>query len=191
MRDESQTSTQSEDGFRLSAPTSLPEATPAKKTVTPDSLLTRLARRSALSSSGLLMRFARELFYARIHPSLAQMPIGLGTGSDPSWNELVTLCCPLNSDPVALALTTNGSGCSCSPKFRTPTARDWKGMSAKSWRERTDGKDTEPTLADQLGGVPHPEFVEEIMGYEIGHTDLDRLGMPLIQESQSGSDAGS
>ena len=55
--------------------------------------------------------------------------------------------------------------------YRTPTARDWKGMSARKWRERTKGDKT-PTLADQLGGLPHPEFVEYLMGFPAGWTDL-------------------
>lgn len=42
-------------------------------------------------------------------------------------------------------------------------------MSAKSWRVRTRGDKT-PTLPDQIGGTPHPEFVEELMGFPIGWT---------------------
>ncbi len=59
--------------------------------------------------------------------------------------------------------------------WRTPTARDWKGMSAASWRSRTVGDKT-PTLPDQIGGVPHPEFVEELMGFPIGWTALEDSG---------------
>ena len=55
--------------------------------------------------------------------------------------------------------------------FRTPTARDWKGQSAASWRNREKGDPT-PTLPDQLGGVPRPEFVEALMGYPVGWTAL-------------------
>jgi len=49
-------------------------------------------------------------------------------------------------------------------QFRSPNARDWKGMSARSWRERSKGDKT-PTLPDQVGGTPHPEFVERLMGF--------------------------
>jgi hypothetical protein len=149
------------------------EAIPAKKTAMPDEPMTLEARRLAVSSSALLMSCAHELFSGKTRLSSDQMPLGLGIDFEPRWRALVTLCCPLNAGPVALALTTEENGCSCSPHFRTPTSRDWKGMSAKSWRERTDGKDTEPTLADQIGGTPHPEFVEELMGFDIGWTDLE------------------
>jgi hypothetical protein len=57
------------------------------------------------------------------------------------------------------------------PFYRTPTARDYKGMSAKSWRNRKDG-DRTPTLPDQIGGTPHPDFVESLMGFQTGHTEL-------------------
>ena len=140
----------------------------------PDKGMTLSARRSALSSSALLMSCARALFSEKTLLSSDQMPLGLGGDFDPSWSGLVTLCCPSNAGPVALALTTKENGCFCSPKFRTPTARDWKGMSARSWRERTDGKDPIPTLPDQIGGVPHPEFVEALLGYPTGWTDLER-----------------
>lgn len=60
----------------------------------------------------------------------------------------------------------------CAPlSLRTPTSRDWKGMSAKSWRERSVG-DTTPTLPDQLGGIPNPEFVEWMMGLPRGASAL-------------------
>jgi hypothetical protein len=55
--------------------------------------------------------------------------------------------------------------------WRTPTARDYKGMSAKSWRERSDGDNT-PTLCDQIGGVPNPEWIEWMMGLPPGWTEL-------------------
>jgi hypothetical protein len=99
---------------------------------------------------------------------------GLGGDFEANWNALATLCCPSESEPVALGLISERTACSCSPNFRAPTARDWKGMSAKSWRERTDG-DTTPTLPDQIGGVPNPEFVEELLGFPIGWTDLRPL----------------
>src|SRR6266403_2925135 len=104
MCDDSRMSEISESDFCLSAPTSSLAATPAKKTVTPDKPQTQSARLSAVSSSQLLMSFARDLFFARIRPSLDQTPLGLGGDFDPSWNDLVTLCCPSNSGPVALAL---------------------------------------------------------------------------------------
>jgi hypothetical protein len=51
--------------------------------------------------------------------------------------------------------------------WRTPTSRDWKGMSAKSWRERLKG-DLTPTLPDQLGGTPNPDWIDWLMGFPVG-----------------------
>ena len=62
--------------------------------------------------------------------------------------------------------------------FYTPTARDWKGMSGKGFRERHGEK---KNLADFLGGVPNPEFSEWLMGWPIGWTDLKPLGMGRFQ----------
>lgn len=124
-------------------------------------------RRQRIISCGLLLTVALALFSGRIQPSSAKMPRGRGGESGTPSKTLVTLCCPSASGRVALALTTGETACSCSPHYRTPTARDWKGMSAKSWRERTKGDKT-PTLPDQIGGTPHPEFVEEVMGFPIG-----------------------
>ena len=56
--------------------------------------------------------------------------------------------------------------------FRTPNSRDWKGMSAKSWRERTKGDNT-PTLPDQIGGQLNPTWVEWLMGYPAEWTALE------------------
>jgi len=56
--------------------------------------------------------------------------------------------------------------------FRTPSSRDWKGQSAKSWREREKGDPT-PTLPDQIGGQLNPMWVEWLMGFPLGWTDLE------------------
>jgi hypothetical protein len=55
--------------------------------------------------------------------------------------------------------------------FRTPSSRDWKGQSAASWRDRETG-DLTPTLPDQIGGQLNPTWVELLMGYPPGWTDL-------------------
>ena len=62
--------------------------------------------------------------------------------------------------------------------FYTPTARDWKGMSGKGFRERHGEK---KNLADFLGGVPNPEFSEWLMGWPIGWTDLKPLATDKFQ----------
>jgi hypothetical protein len=68
-----------------------------------------------------------------------------------------------------------------SKDFYTPTARDWKGMSGKGFRERHGEK---KNLADFLGGVPNPEFSEWLMGWPIGWTDLKPLEMDKFQQWQ-------
>ena len=62
--------------------------------------------------------------------------------------------------------------------FYTPTARDWKGMSGKGFRERHGEK---KNLADFLGGIPNPEFSEWLMGWPIGWTGLKPLEMDKFQ----------
>ena len=71
-------------------------------------------------------------------------------------------------------------------EFRTPSSRDWKGMSAKSWRERPTGDPT-PTLPDQIGGQLNPRWVEWLMGYPDGWTDLEGSEMPSSRKSSSKS----
>ena len=152
--------------------TSSQAATRARITPTPADQRVRSKRLQAINSSALLSSLCRHLFYAKTRPQYAQMRLGLGTGFDPNWNDWITLSSPFDSGRVALALSSDGTDCSCSPNMRAPNARDWKGMSAKSWRERKHG-DTTPTLPDQIGGTPHPEYVEELMGFPIGWTDLE------------------
>jgi hypothetical protein len=107
-------------------------------------------------------------------------------------SDLVTLCCPLDSEPVVLGLNIGETGCSCSPRYPTPCARDHKGMSSRSWRGRDAGANRPyATLPDAIGGCPHPEFVEELMGFPIGYTDLEPSATPSCPKSQSGSGGGS
>jgi hypothetical protein len=61
-----------------------------------------------------------------------------------------------------LALSTSGTGCSCSPSYPTPCARDWKGPTPRS--------SNTVTLPDAIGGDPHPDFVEELIGFPEGWT---------------------
>jgi hypothetical protein len=54
----------------------------------------------------------------------------------------------------------------------TPQARDFKGKS-----QRAEYGD-EGCLPNVLGGVPHPDYVECLMGFPIGWTDLDHSETP-------------
>jgi hypothetical protein len=95
---------------------------PARGTATPEASGSESTRISAVSSSALLMSFARELWSGRIPTRVAPTLPGLGGECDPHWSELDTLCCPSDSDPAALGLTTDATGCSCSVSVPTPTA---------------------------------------------------------------------
>jgi hypothetical protein len=158
----------------------------AKKTATLEERQIPSRHLSAVNSSGLLSTFVLALWSEKTPQQSEQMPLGLGGDSAASLKKMVMLCCPSDSGRVALALTSGETACFCSPNFRAPNARDWKGMSAKSWRERKIGDQT-PTLPDQVGGVPHPEFVEQLLGFPIGWTDLEASETPSCPKSQSGS----
>lgn len=91
----------------------------------------------AVSSSELLMHFAHALWCERILQLSEKMHPGLGGGSDWKWSALATLCCPSDYEPVALALSIDGKGCSCCANYPTPTATDWKGGHdlQESWKQ--------------------------------------------------------
>lgn len=98
------------------------EVIPAKRTAAPGSRNQREHRLLALSSSALLSNFARGLFSEKIRRESAGMLPGLGGDSAMNLKLLATLFCPSDSEPVALGLTTSGTGCSCLPRIPTPTA---------------------------------------------------------------------
>lgn len=109
-------------------------AIPAKQTLPLENQQQRVL---AVSSSALLMNFARDLFSERIRATFARMLPGLGGDSEAAWSRLVTLSCPSDCERVALALSTDGKGCFCSPSLPTPTATDWKGGHDRhpEWRQ--------------------------------------------------------
>jgi hypothetical protein len=61
---------------------------------------------------------------------------------------------------------THVSGCSLWP---TPTARDWKDSGNFTIRERSQG----PSLPMAVGGPLNPTWVEALMGFPLGWTELD------------------
>lgn len=112
-------------GIAVSIPggvTSLPGATPARKTASPGSTTERARRVSALSSSGLLKSFALALCSERIRTESAGTLPGLGGDSETSWSDLATRFCPSDCEPVVLGLSISGTGCSCLPRMPTPSA---------------------------------------------------------------------
>lgn len=172
-------------------------ATHARKTAMPGNGLGLSSRVSALSSSAFLMRFAHACFSERIPRTFAMTLPGLGGDSDFLLSRLVTLCSHSEYAPVVLALTISGTDCSCLVSLPTPCKRDWKGMSSKKWRDRMPSESRKraekpfATLPDAIGGPPHPEFVEAVMGFPIGWTDLKDSETPSSHKPPNGSDAES
>jgi hypothetical protein len=66
--------------------------------------------------------------------------------------------------PEAVQLDTVG-------KWPTPTTRDYKGMSGKGRQERKGNP--KDTLPNAVGGQLNPTWVEWLMGFPIGWTDLN------------------
>lgn len=184
-RGPSRPATQQSGGSILSA-----EATPARKIAELGNRDGHVpVRRLAVSLSGLLMRFGLALFSGRIRTHRVGTLPGLGSECDLSWNALVTLCCPSDSDPVALGLTTGGIECSCSPQWRTPLASDNRSRGNKhsksTQRRLREGKTI--TLSMQLDGPPSPAFLEELMSFPLGWSDARPSATPLTLPSPSGS----
>ena len=55
--------------------------------------------------------------------------------------------------------------------YPTPAARDYKGMSGKGRQERKGNP--KDTLPNAVGGSLNPQWVEWLMGYPVGYTDLN------------------
>ena len=66
------------------------------------------------------------------------------------------------------------------PIWPTPTLRDYKGMRGAGAQERK-GNPTD-TLPNMIGGSLNPTWVEWLMGWPLGWTDLKPLGMDKFQE---------
>jgi len=85
--------------------------------------------------------------------------------------------------------------------FPTPTARDWKGGYTTKALTRKDGKsratDSLENIAmgglgtEQYSGQLNPTWVEWLMGFPTGWTDLKPSEMPSSRKSLSKSDAQS
>jgi len=70
------------------------------------------------------------------------------------------------------ASPTSGDGLATAVlKVATPTARDWKSGKAS---QATHDRNSRP-LSEQIGGSLNPTWVEWLMGWPLGWTDLDPL----------------
>ena len=77
----------------------------------------------------------------------------------------------------------------CKIKTPTPSANDWKGSSRGGQRR---GQLTDPDMGViEAGGQLNPDWVEWLMGWPIGWTDLEPLAMDKFQEwlKQHGGDS--
>lgn len=98
------------------------EATHARGTATPGASTSADTRIWAVNSSALLTHFVRALWSEKTRTPAAPTLFGPGGVCGMSWSDSATLCSPSASDRVALGLTTDGTGCSCSATVPTPTA---------------------------------------------------------------------
>ena len=70
-----------------------------------------------------------------------------------------------------------------------PTARDWKSSKGKTQTERW--RSAGPSLAEVSGGSLNPTWVEWLMGFPVGWTDLEDSATQSCHKSPSGSDGKS
>ena len=70
--------------------------------------------------------------------------------------------------------------------WATPAARDYRHPNKKPYAERGGGKKGEQ-LPNQVGGPLNPTWVEWLMGFPLGWTDLDASATPSSPKSPSGS----
>lgn len=83
---------------------------------------------------------------------------------------------PLASDAVKM-----GHGnLSHAAKFATPQARDFRSGQKSRWVNPARSRN----LNDQIGGQLNPTWVEWLMGYPLGHTELNALGIQWFQRKQ-------
>ena len=67
----------------------------------------------------------------------------------------------------------------------TPASRDIKGISGKGRQERRGNP--KDTLPNAVGGTLNPNWVEWLMGYSIGHTELKDWATPSCRKSHTKS----
>ena len=86
------------------------------------------------------------------------------------------------------ASPNSGDGLATAVKmFPTPASRDYRSPNSKPYSERGGGKKGEQ-LPNFVGGQLNPEWVEWLMGYPVGWTDLEHSGTASSQPSLNGSE---
>ena len=74
-------------------------------------------------------------------------------------------------------------------RYPTPVARDWKSGKGKTQAER--GRTAGPSLSEAIGGSLNPTWVEWLMGFPLGWTDLGDSATRSCRRSRNGSGDGS
>lgn len=147
---------------------------PVKPTAPQSELASAATRALAVSSSELLMSFARALWSEKTPRTHARTLPGLGGDFDPNWNALVTRCCPSDFGRAALGLSINGTACSCSVSLPTPTASDWRGGKRK--RKAGSQANLRDEFTQKTGLLYlHPEDFEAAAGLPTTWTELRPL----------------
>ena len=106
-------------------------------------------------------------------PMLGRRTSATGFG----WWPTPTVCGNYNRKGAS---ATSGDGLATAVKFVTPLARDWR--SGKS-SQATHDKNSRP-LSKQIGGSLNPTWVEWLMGWPLGWTDLKPLATDKFQPAQ-------
>lgn len=178
------------------------EAILARRTVGPGNAVSGVwRRRLEVPFSKLLRLCALDLWFARIlQPCEPTLP-GLGGDFDRNWRALVTACCPSDSEPVALGLTTDGIACSCSASVPTPCARDWKdgtsvAHAVKHYKRNITekrGPQFPRWVAFHHGFMPGPIVYEVALGFPEDWTAIESAPSEIrsSRRSRSGSRSGS
>lgn len=150
---------------------SLVETRAPKQAACAGETISPIHRHSPTSSCASSEKSNRNMSCARIRPMYAATrrgPDGALLLLCGGWDTTPGL---FGSMPAVAGQTMNVGECGCSPNYPTPVKNDYKaGLSATRI-----SKGFSPLLGNVLGGVPHPEFVEELMGWPIGWTDLRPL----------------
>jgi hypothetical protein len=162
-------------GSKSQRQTSSAVATHAKGTATQPASINGSNPTWEKSLSPSLRNFARALFSERIHRLSNQMPLGLGFDSEVNSGDLDTMFCHSESVPVALAMTIDGKDCSCLRSHPTPIASDHKGSTGKGCRYGSLAEHVAMQCGQHKTCYPNPEYVEQVMGFPIGWSDLQDL----------------
>lgn len=120
-----------------------------------------------LKLSGLQKKFDRVLFSLKMSPPFAPEDWSKLSRNLPKFGMIVGGRVLL---PQALELSTKEKGGFCSPikLFPTPLARDWKGTTGKNRATQNL-----PNLFETKFGKLNPSWIEWLMGYPSGWTELN------------------